>query len=228
MLLLLLTLLADPAPKSPATAKEGLQAVQVLVGTWKATGTPEGTREERQAGFWTETVTVAWKFAADDVSLEFQHDGGKPFQASELRYRPKSADYELTVTTPGDAAKPATYAGPLTRGRQGEPVLTLTRDTANESQRLVLTLLHGSRYVLRSDAKPKGGSLWTKKYQVGATKEGEAFANVPKGIDCVVSGGKGTIPVTYKGKTYYVCCGGCRDAFNDNPEAFLAAAAKKK
>ena len=24
-----------------------------------------------------------------------------------------------------------------------------------------------------------------------------------------------------KAKTYYVCCGGCRDAFNDNPEKFI-------
>jgi len=25
----------------------------------------------------------------------------------------------------------------------------------------------------------------------------------------------------YKGVTYYVCCGGCRDAFNENPEKIL-------
>ncbi|MBS0201628.1 MAG: YHS domain-containing protein [Planctomycetes bacterium] len=32
----------------------------------------------------------------------------------------------------------------------------------------------------------------------------------------------------YKGKTYYVCCTGCRDAFNDDPEGILAAYEKKK
>ena len=30
----------------------------------------------------------------------------------------------------------------------------------------------------------------------------------------------------YKGKTYYVCCSGCRDAFNENPEKFLKALKK--
>ena len=25
----------------------------------------------------------------------------------------------------------------------------------------------------------------------------------------------------YKGKTYYVCCGGCRDAFKDDPETYI-------
>jgi YHS domain-containing protein len=38
----------------------------------------------------------------------------------------------------------------------------------------------------------------------------------------VVSGGKGTMPVSYKGKTYYVCCSGCRDEFKENPEKYIA------
>jgi YHS domain-containing protein len=44
----------------------------------------------------------------------------------------------------------------------------------------------------------------------------------------VVTGGAGTIPVTHKGKTYYVCCTGCRDAFNDDPEGTIAAYEKQK
>ena len=45
-----------------------------------------------------------------------------------------------------------------------------------------------------------------------------------------VSGGIGTIPVTYMGKTYYVCCTGCRDAFRDEPEKYIKEfeARKKK
>ena len=121
-----------------------------------------------------------------------------------------------------------TYAGPLTFGKQKEPVLTLDRDTETETHRLVLTLLHGNRYVLRAESKPQAGSLFTKRYQVGATKEGEPFAAGPKGVECIVSGGKGTIAVTHKGVTYYVCCGGCRDAFKDDPEKYLAEAAKPK
>ena len=225
LLLCLATLAADPAPPTP---KEALQAVQSLVGTWKATGTPEGTREERQAGFWTETVKVEWKFAADDVCLAFAHDGGKPFKTGVLRYLPAKATYELTVTTTDTPPLTHQYAGPLTVGKQKEQVLTLDRETETETHRLVLTLLHGNRYVLRAESKPKAGSLFTKRYQVGATKEGEPFASVPKGVECIVSSGKGTIPVTYKGKTYYVCCGGCRDAFNDDPAKFIALAAKKE
>ena len=225
VLLCLAALTADPAKPTP---KEALQAVQSLVGTWKATGTPEGTREERQAGFWTEAVKIEWKFAADDACLAFTHGGGKAFQAGELRYLPAKARYELTVTTTDTPPATHKYAGPLSVGKQKEQVLTLDRDADAETHRLVLTLLHGNRYVLRAESKPKAGSLFAKRYQVGATKEGQPFASVPKGVECVVSGGKGTIPDAHKGTTYYVCCGGCRDAFKDDPEKFIALAAKKE
>ncbi|MSR57709.1 MAG: YHS domain-containing protein [Planctomycetaceae bacterium] len=31
----------------------------------------------------------------------------------------------------------------------------------------------------------------------------------------------------YKGQTYWFCCTGCRDAFNDDPEGIIADAAKR-
>ena len=47
-----------------------------------------------------------------------------------------------------------------------------------------------------------------------------------------MTGGKGTMSTVYKGKTYWFCCTGCRDAFNDDPDAIIAQAeeraAKKK
>jgi YHS domain-containing protein len=34
--------------------------------------------------------------------------------------------------------------------------------------------------------------------------------------------------VSYMGTTYYVCCSGCRDAFNENPAKVIAEYQKKK
>ena len=42
---------------------------------------------------------------------------------------------------------------------------------------------------------------------------------------CIITGGLGTATVAYKGKTYWVCCSGCRAAFEENPEKWIAAAA---
>jgi YHS domain-containing protein len=33
--------------------------------------------------------------------------------------------------------------------------------------------------------------------------------------------------VSYNGQTYYVCCSGCRDAFNENPAKIIAEFKKK-
>jgi YHS domain-containing protein len=63
---------------------------------------------------------------------------------------------------------------------------------------------------------------------VGATKEGVAFAGGDAGPECIVSGGKGTMQVSYKGKTYYVCCTGCRDEFKAEPEKYVQEFEAKK
>ena len=111
-----------------------------------------------------------------------------------------------------------------------DKVLALTRTDgpAAEEQRLVFSLLHHNRHLYRFETRPAGTTVaYGKKYQVGATKEGEAFANVPKGPECIVSGGLGTMKVSYKGKDYFVCCSGCRDEFKENPEKYIKEAEAK-
>lgn len=108
-------------------------------------------------------------------------------------------------------------------GKLKGKILTLQRhdpDT-NEDQKLVLTLLHENRILYRYEVKPAGKGIFYKQYQVGATKEGVAFAPGDGRPECIVSGGLGTMPVSYLGKTYYVCCSGCRDEFRDNPKKYI-------
>ena len=38
---------------------------------------------------------------------------------------------------------------------------------------------------------------------------------------CPVTGGLGTMAVSHAGKTYYVCCTGCREAFDKDPERYV-------
>lgn len=221
MFALLLTtclLAADPAPRS---ARDAFQPLNPLIGSWKGTGYPDGTRDERQKGFWTEKVTWEWRFGEADARLTAAFDEGKHFTRWDLRYLPEQKVYQLTATTP--AKEPLLFTGSLTAGKQKERILTLERsdDSRKEDQRLVVTLLHHNRYLYRWDARPAGAGAFARKYQVGATKEGEPFADVPKGPECVVSGGKASIAVGHKGKTYYVCCSGCRDEFRSDPEKYV-------
>src|SRR5438105_9533499 len=165
---------ADPDPKSP---KDALQPFNLLVGSWKATGYPDGPRDDRANGFWQETVAWEWQFKKDDVALVAAVEKGKYFARLELRYVPDKKLYRLTATAPDKSTQ--TYEGALAAGKQKEQVLTLDRtDGDGESQRLVFTLLHHNRYLYRFETKPAGVKAFTRKYQVGATKEGEAFADV--------------------------------------------------
>jgi hypothetical protein len=222
-LLLFLTPGAD-APAAPKTAKDALQPFNVLIGSWKGTGTPQqGTQQEKQANYWSETLRWGWTFKGDDAWLVVSIDKGKYFTEGELRYNFEKAQYQLTLTTHDKGT--ATFAGTLK-----DKILTLDRTDAgaSEDQRLVFSLLHFNRYLYRMETKPKGSEGgYTRQWQVGATKEGVPFADVPKGPECIVSGGLGTMKVSYQGKEYYVCCSGCRDAFKDDPEKYIKEAAAK-
>lgn len=219
-----------PKATSP---KEALQPFGVLIGSWKGAGAPDGTKEERAAGAWEETIAWEWKFKDQDAWLAVTFTKGKHFTKGELRYTPDKDTKEprFTLTTTAADKSTRTFTGPLT---DKDKVLTLTRTDGpkDEEQRVVFSLLHHNRHLYRFEARPAGTTVaFTRKYQVGATKEGVAFADVPKGPECIVSGGLGTMKVSYKGKDYWVCCSGCRDEFKDNPEKYIKefeAKAKEK
>jgi hypothetical protein len=222
------TLLPDPSkdstPKS-SSAKEALQPFNVLVGSWKGTGAPEGTKEERSAGTWNETISWGWQFKENDCWLTATFEKGKYFSKGELRYTPEKDQPRFTFTMTAPDKTTSTYIGTLK-----DKVLTLDRTDgpSGETQRLVISMLHFNRYLYRMETRPAGTMVaFTKQYQVGATKEGVPFAEVPKGPECIVSGGLGTIKVSYKGKDYWVCCTGCRDAFKEEPEKYIKEAEAK-
>jgi hypothetical protein len=208
----------DPPPtRSP---REALQALGDLIGSWRGTVTPVAAPGARQ-DFWIETVAWEWQFKGKDAWLRMTVDKGKHFTGGELRFVPEKNEFALTVRTP--AKESLTFTGPLK-----ERVLTLEREQDGNVQRLVFTLLHPERHLYKYEVRPAGKALFALKYKVGATKEGIAFAAGDGKPECVVSGGLGTMPVTYMGKTYYVCCSGCRDEFNENPAKYVAEFEAKK
>jgi len=219
---------ADPPEPGPRTAKEALKTFRDLIGTWRAAGNPEGSRVDKQKGFWTETMVWEWQFKGKDAWFKVEFQNGKHYTHGELRYLLDKKEYQLSLKT--TAKETITFTGTYKDRR-----LTLDRidEQARETQRFVLTLLHSNRFLYRYEVKPEGRPLFATRFQVGATKEGVPFATAGSlQPECVVSGGLGTMPVMYNGKTYYVCCSGCRDAFRDEPEKYIRefeeAQAKKK
>jgi hypothetical protein len=57
---------------------------------------------------------------------------------------------------------------------------------------------------------------------------GESLGKKETKNECVVSGGLGTMTVSYMGETYYVCCSGCADEFRANPKKYVDEFKAKK
>ncbi|HEV3256325.1 MAG TPA: YHS domain-containing protein [Gemmataceae bacterium] len=218
-------LLAVMMPCAPVTAadddeevsaKQALQALNDYIGEWNGSGAPEKPRPDPKEG-WRETINWRWGFKGDDAWLVVKIKNGQYFKRGTLRYLTDKKRYQLTLIT--TAAKKQVFEGTLE-----DDVLALERldPDKKETQRLKMNLAgDGARFVYRYEHRPRGSTLFYKDYQVGCSKEGESLTAKEKKIECVVSGGLGKIPVSYKGVTYYVCCSGCKDAFEENPAKYV-------
>ena len=80
----------------------------------------------------------------------------------------------------------------------------------------------GKRLILLLEGVQQGSTRLGRLAKVGYTRKGSGFARGAQ-RECIITGGAGTIPVTYQGKTYYVCCSGCKELFEEDPSGELAA-----
>jgi hypothetical protein len=205
-----LVVAADPDPAQ----KAGLQQVGGFVGTWNGSGDGKPAGDKKQ--LWRQTATWGWRFG-DRPALVLETKDAKGLAAGTLTYQPKDKTYTLKAKDADGAER--TYTGKLDRGRL---VLEGKDASTGDVRRLTFrTVAEGVRLIQTAELQPKGRGPFTKLYEVGATKEGEAFAGGGPKNECVVTGGTGTTPVSYLGQTYYVCCSGCRDEFNANPKKYV-------
>jgi YHS domain len=208
-----------------SSPKGALQALNDFIGEWKGVGGPDTRSPDRQ-DTWEEQLSWSWRFKGDDVALVMAAKNGKYLKRAELRYLPDQKRYQLTVLDKND--RKLVFVG---ENKNGYLTLERTDPQSRETQRLIMNSAgEGVRFIYRFAHRPADRTLFTKDYQVACTKEGESLAAAEKKVECPVSGGLGKIPVSYNGMTYYVCCSGCRDAFNENPEKFVKEyeARKKK
>src|SRR6202042_1650193 len=108
-------------------------------------------------------------------------DKSTSFTSGELRFVPDKDHFTFVVTTP--KKEKMTYIGTLEN-----KTLTPARAAGKEEERLIFTFLHSNRFLYRYEVKPEGRSLYSKKWSVGATKEGEPFAVGDGKPECIVSG----------------------------------------
>ena len=213
--------LADDSPKSPEggleTQKGQLAKLQALVGSWKGVAAPFRNSNKDA---WAEKADWAWRFSEKSASLAVQIDGSKYFSSAELQLGKKAGDYLLVAKT-ADGKETIEYEGTLDKDEK--LTLVAKNSPAGMPSRISFRFVaEKARLIVLLEGPSTIGDGYTRLAEVGYTRKGSGFGQGSTGPECVVTGGYGSIEVSYKGMKYYVCCTGCRDYFNDNPEEVLA------
>ena len=101
-------------------------------------------------------------------------------------------------------------------------LLTETGD-AKDRWQILMNQQENNRYLL--ELSRLRGKNFVRFDTVASQREGTSFAANDsdfKERTCVISQGLGTIQVSHKGKSYWVCCTGCKAAFEEDPDKWIA------
>ncbi|HEX7900027.1 MAG TPA: TRASH domain-containing protein [Planctomycetota bacterium] len=201
--------------KAPATTKEAMKPVQLLVGEWRVE--VDGPADAD----WGETQAWEYKIDGQVYGLQFTIKDGKRFKDGALSYDLKKQVYRLDATR-ADGAK-AAFEGKLT---DKELVLEEKAAEGAAAERITYNLLRDNRFIGMVEKREAGQKVFAETHQYQFTRAGVSIVKVeaPK---CVVTGGSSQIPVMYGDKTYYVCCSTCRKEFQANPAKVLENAKKE-
>jgi hypothetical protein len=217
---------AAPSEEQKAS-KEKLRDLSDFIGGWKGTGVTKEAPKPKDP-FWSEKVNWGWRFKGDDAWLTVSFEGGKFLKDGEVRWNGKNNTYQLTATPVGGKDK-VVFDGKLVKVGENERLkFSRTDPKTKEIQNFDLWVAGEIRLNYRVETKASEKALAKLQFKYDSTKEGESFGKKEKGPECVVSGGRGTTPVTYGGKTYYICCSGCADAFKENPKKYVDEFEAKK
>ena len=208
-------------PEAKAAAQAALEEFNGLIGGWRGAAQPVRNSTK---GAWTEKAEWVWEIKKDAVAIRYEIKDGQALQTARLTFDPEKKTYHFTATLPDK--KTRVYAGQLDGNKL---ILDSQADDAGNVHRITVTQLNEKRTLVLFEKRPAASDRFARVVEVGYTRDGTNLAVEGAGDpECIVSGGKGTMQVSYKGKNYWVCCTGCRDAFNDDPERILAEYEKTK
>jgi len=215
-------------PGTAADSKANVEKTKValgelgeFIGQWNMAG------EDNKKAVWKEVWTWGWKFPKKDsdvLGMNIEIKDGKFFTAAVITYDLDKKEYKIAATAKD--GKPQDFTAKLVKGKF---VMERIDSASKDLYRMTLsTAAQGARIVGNYEVVTGGKGLGSMVYKQTGGKEGESFAGGGKKPECVVTGGAGTIGVSFGGKNYFVCCSGCRDEFNANPKKYVDEYEKNK
>lgn len=209
----------DSAPATKAATIDALSDFKGLIGAWRGVGQ---VKRGSNQGAWQEKAELLWELKPKVAGIRFRIEDGKEWKTAILTYDNINKRYQLTVELPQGSER--VYSGKLDGNK-----LVLEGSSGQDVYRMTLTIQNENRMLVLFEKRPEQQSFYSRVGEVGYQRQGTKIAAVGgTGPVCVVTGGTGTIAVSYQGKTYYVCCTGCKDAFNSDPEGILSDYEKRR
>ncbi len=216
-----------------------LQPLQILLGQWRGT-----TRREFENFKAVDSHEWVWDLRNDPgkPALTIESDKSPYLKTGRLSWDVERQLFTLTATDTSGTTR--SYSGDFS-----EPVheivgsddklhrvfrLEFTQDAdasaGNAEQwQLALAQQENNRYLLEI-AKRRGSAAFARYDTVSTQREGTSFALSDTDYaekTCIISEGLGTTEVVYKGRSYWVCCSGCKAAFDEDLETWIARAAAR-
>lgn len=233
---------ATPTPSGGADATSAadqteqiiaaLRPLQVLLGEWRSltAKTFDGFKAIDQPKW-------VWDLTTDPAqpALVMTSDESPYFRHLRLTYFPGEKVYFLSMRDPQGNVR--TFRGTFTQPPRDVPgddrkpqrtfKLQLTEvgeGPRGERWQLVFNQQENNRCLIEI-GRARGSGTFRRMDTVALQRQGTSFALSDTDYGektCVISQGLGTIAVSYKGRTYWVCCTGCKAAFEEDPERWIA------
>ena len=215
----------------------GLKPIQIMLGKWNGVVNKAAASEEHE---WMWDLRTDKQFP----SLVLNAADGNYFVKARITFDPRVNQYKMTTLDEEDVTR--YYTGEFSA--EPEDVPAGDGKTVNRTFKLKLSEIpnadHNTRFqfvfnqqennrYLLEVYRARGKSDYRRLDTIGTQRNGTSLARSDEDYGdktCVISQGLGSSQVSYKGKSYWVCCSGCAAAFKDDPETWIARfeALKKK
>lgn len=202
------------------SAKDALAEFNNLVGGWRGVAMPRANSTE---GAWIEKAEWLWEFQKGTPGIRYSITNGKLLKSVRVTWDSASKLYLATAEFTDKSTR--LYSGKKEKNRV---IFESKADSSGDVYRMTITRLNEKRTLVLHERRRGDAGLYLRVAEVGYTRAGTSLAIEGAGEPiCVVTGGKGTTKVMYKGETYYVCCSGCKQAFDDDPAGIVAEYKKR-
>lgn len=216
---------------------QALKPLQIMLGTWR------GTTRKKFDGFnAVDETNWVFDFRTDrkQPALVMTSDKSPYVRSARLTYLTDRDVFQLQTTDEDGLTR--TLEGTYSQEVEDKPIdgdqlqrtyklqLTEIQSDNPDQWQVVFNQQENNRYLMEISRK-RGAQKDFQRYDTVSTqREGTSFALSDTDYgerECIVSQGLGTIAVSFNGKSYYVCCTGCKAAFEDDPEHWLAKLAER-